>query len=904
MIFGNGIFRYLKSSALVLAGVALCLIPSQDIAARSVDFGDLQVLEPASRNKAPEIDLLYLSLFESSEQAAKRWEKLKQAVPELHYFTSFVGAADSKVHRVPLLASPAQRSLPLYARQLMMRDTCQKIKAEKLSCKIVAVSKTSLPQADRRQARQELQTKANSASLQRVPKQAQALSSRLFGFNTQLQNQNIADQSFETQPALWVATQDFSIKNDQFDDQDILSREAAKAAYDVIQSRYVGAIQRAGESYNITGDWDVARSELTNLGVDAITSAAEEAFYAFFRDYYGDYIEGASSYDGLKGEFINAFTKSAFGAVQSVGKTVVSDLTASGNFKSVNLRSRVMDGLGEEFVQDIMENGLAVANNSQYAFLKHLELEFTIEDNNKPSYSALTILPIHRSDDEKHTMFTQVGYNYRPDDVSRSTLTGGLAYRFKPLNEDYLLGTNFFLDYEMPYDHLRASLGADFQTKYYGASGNFYRGISGWRKARTGFEEKALGGYDVELSGRMPVLPALEVFGRAYKWNGLDGENDIKGREGRVEYTPVPAFTVSGFVNSESGRSEDEYGLSLRYNHKFGAPAAYMFDWDEQFRVKDVDELVYKKVRRENIIRTQERIDASAAASVPGAAVLASTPANAATNLSIGTNISITFDQDVVAGAGNIVVTDLTDASDTFTIPVGDPRVTIVNDTVTVDLSAQLLDYNSNYDVTFDAGVFESLSGNDANALNTGDLAFTTIVDPIAGFPAATLTMLPNTTGTVFSPANIVATWQARINIGASPDGVIFEGGGTGRGIGAAFGGGNLVFAAGDGGVTTTTADTIFGTFPIASIPQGLHDFVFVAEPTASAEIGVYMDGIRIIDESIVGAMDATQWSGGDTGGYGLLSNSFRAGLDNSAISGATLISNLDFYSNQAPASF
>ena len=283
-----------------------------------------------------------------------------------------------------------------------------------------------------------------------------------------------------------------------------------------------------------------------------------------------------------------------------------------------------------------------------------------------------------------------------------------------------------------------------------------------------------------------------------------------------------------------------------------------------------------------------------------------SAPVDNATGESIGIDITLTFNENVQAGAGNIVFTDTDDGSGDFTIPVGDARVGIVGNVVTIDLSAQLLEFNTNYEITMAAGVFEDTGA--ANlpfaGLASGDLNWQTVVDPTAGFPAPTATLAPNTTGATFAPANLTGTWQTTIDVGATPDGLVFESGGTGRGIGAAFDGTGLTFAAGDGLVTTTTADTLFGTLALASIPQGLHHFVFVAKPTAPGEIGIYMDGIRMVTGVLGGAMDSGQWSGGDVSGYGLVNNSVRAGIDTSPVSGLTLTNNLSFYSNIAPADF
>lgn len=682
--------------------------------------------------------------------------------------------------------------------------------------------------------------------------------------------------------------------------EDTVAQAAMRAAADMVRNRYANAVYQAQLA---DGQTDFDTGEAIALTQAALTVAAERAFEAFMQDNFGKRDFEGQSYEGLRGYFMTAFRHAAASSVKSVGQRFVNDITTGTNFKSLEIRSELLKGLDTQIAEAFIDTGLAAAKNSQYAFLRNLEVTYKIRENAKPEYSLLTLQPLYSSNGKKHNLFAQAAGSY---DGSRTSIAGGLGYRYMPESEDYVIGSNVFVDYERPYNHLRASAGLDFQTSLWGATANYYKGLSDWRDSRPGFEEKALDGFDLELAGRMPFLPALEVSGRGYRWQGIEGADDIDGTEFRVEYSPVPAFTIEGLYNDEDGQ-DGEFGLALKYNYVFGAPADYLYDWNEQFRKKSASEYIFSKVRRDNKIRVQERLDpdvADASSSVPAAGLIAFGPLNAATGVSIGTDITFTFDQDVQAGTGNIVFTDLTDASDDFTIPVTDPRVSIVNDTVTIDLSAQLLDFLSNYEMTFTAGVFEDLSSNDTAALNSGDYSFTTVVDPTDGFPAPTVSMAPGGTSTSHENAQDIGSWQTTINITGTPDGIIFESGATGQGIAAAFDGTDLVFAAGDGASTSTGSDSIFGSVTIASIGTGLHHFVFVADPDAPSEIGLYIDGIRVINESIAGGMQSGEWAGTNGAGYGLVNSSVRAGVDTSALTGATLTNNLSFWTNQAPADF
>lgn len=893
----------------------------------SADVTAVQGMRLLSRDHSPELGqglyAIYLSDYKTDAEALKYWELYLETFPVMNFFQAFAVSnqnADEEVG-VSMIAMPKRFDFPDDAAQKLMEESCAVLQWDGYVCVPVKFSLN----LDGSQNWMDVLTsgreyvagsiRPSTASHDSDPVEVHRQQrERMQAYNAQNgYGDDLLDEDFDVADLDYIspaAGPDFD-ENGQpqrlvFDEaeaeftDDTVAQAAMRAALEMVRNRYEGAIYQAKMN---DGETDLSGEDAIALSQSAITSAAERAFESFMRESFGKRDFEGQTYDGLRSYFLAAFKHAASASIKSVGQRFVRDITEGGSFKSLAIRSEILDGLDTEIAKAFIDTGLLAAKNSQYAFLRNLEVSYKIRANSKPEYSLLTLQPLYSSDGKKHNLFAQAAYYHQG---GRNSFTGGLGYRFMPETEDYVVGSNIFLDYEQPYGHVRSGLGLDVQTSLWGAATNVYKGLSDWNDTSGVFQERPMDGFDVELTGRMPFLPALQVFGRGYRWQGFDGMEDIEGTELRVEYTPVPAFTLEGLVNDEGGR-DTEYGFGLRYNYTFGAPSEYLYDWDEQFRKKSASEYIFSKVRRQNVIRVQERIDpevVAAANSFVAAVLLASSPVDGATGLSIGIDVTLTFDQDVQAGVGNIVFTDLTDASDDFTIPVGDARVTIVNNTVTIDLSAQLLDYSSDYEVTFATGVFEDLSGNPAAALNSGELNFTTVVDPTAGFPAATVSMAPGGTSGSHENAQDIGTWETIIDIGGAPDGVIFESGATGQGIAASFGGGNLVFAAGDGASTATGTDSIFGTYLIASIPQGLHHFVFVADPDAPAEIGVYIDGIRVITESIAGSMQSGEWAGTNGAGYGLVNSSIRAGVNSNAISGATLISNLDFYTNVAPASF
>mgnify|MGYP003632160394 CR=1 FL=1 len=126
-------------------------------------------------------------------------------------------------------------------------------------------------------------------------------------------------------------------------------------------------------------------------------------------------------------------------------------------------------------------------------------------------------------------------------------------------------------------------------------------------------------------------------------------------------------------------------------------------------------------------------------------------------------NIVLNFNENIQAGIGNITITDTTDGSSTVLIPVGDARITIATNTLTINPIGPL-DLSSDYEVTFAAGVVEDLAGNDFIGIATTELSFTTANDAT---PPALITRAPtdNQTGIALA-ANIVLSFDEDIQAG------------------------------------------------------------------------------------------------------------------------------------------
>lgn len=103
---------------------------------------------------------------------------------------------------------------------------------------------------------------------------------------------------------------------------------------------------------------------------------------------------------------------------------------------------------------------------------------------------------------------------------------------------------------------------------------------------------------------------------------------------------------------------------------------------------------------------------------------LATNPADNATGIAVGQNLTLTFNEAIRAGTGNFV---LSNGTSTIQISVTDTsQVSISGQTVTLNPTADLAP-GTTYSVTYAAGVIEDLAGNDVAALTSAtDWTFTT----------------------------------------------------------------------------------------------------------------------------------------------------------------------------------
>ncbi len=181
-------------------------------------------------------------------------------------------------------------------------------------------------------------------------------------------------------------------------------------------------------------------------------------------------------------------------------------------------------------------------------------------------------------------------------------------------------------------------------------------------------------------------------------------------------------------------------------------------------------------------------------------------PANNAMNVNIGANVVLTYSEAVQKGSGNITI-------GAITIPVSSAQVSIAGAVVTINPTADLLTGTS-YTLSFSAGVFQDLAGNNAGSFT---LNFNTAAALDTTPPTISSSVPANGATGVAVGANIVLTYSEAVQKGSGSMTISSGGGMVTISVSSA-----LVSVSGAVVTINPTADLLDGTAYTLSFPAGV----------------------------------------------------------------------------------
>ena len=258
----------------------------------------------------------------------------------------------------------------------------------------------------------------------------------------------------------------------------------------------------------------------------------------------------------------------------------------------------------------VIDKAKSLTNNFVETSLESMldRTEVTVEgfEGSKPTFSILTTQPITESEDLKHTTFWQ-GSVFVNDD--RETLNLGLGYRRLSDDEKWLSGINLFYDHEFPYDHRRASIGAELKSSVFELNANKYYALSNALTGENGIQETALGGFEFELGAQVPYIPGTKFFAKQFKWNGEDGGSDLKGKTYSLNIGRdiLSNTTLEAGIHDYDGSKASEKFAKLTYHFGKQSKSVQPFISTTAFEnLKSMKDNRLDKVRRTNTIVKQK----------------------------------------------------------------------------------------------------------------------------------------------------------------------------------------------------------------------------------------------------------------------------------------------------------
>ena len=248
-----------------------------------------------------------------------------------------------------------------------------------------------------------------------------------------------------------------------------------------------------------------------------------------------------------------------------------------------------------EFTQNIGED--FADSLRDFENLKYLDFSFNIQEGFDPSIQIESVSKLKEYHDG--ALFNQL--NLISQD-SKTTINLGIGKRKLFDNETYLLGTNFFIDYQFDEAHLRSGLGFEAISNSLDFIANYYNAISGFKNTGDG-REKALDGYDLKFNYHLSSKSNTDFFVQLFEWENPNSTYEEKGEKvGMTSSIGNLAFEI-GYLND----NKDNDGLfgSLKVVIPLGEQRETVNTNNENTNKNSlsVRNKMYMPVKRENKIK-------------------------------------------------------------------------------------------------------------------------------------------------------------------------------------------------------------------------------------------------------------------------------------------------------------
>ena len=273
-------------------------------------------------------------------------------------------------------------------------------------------------------------------------------------------------------------------------------------------------------------------------------------------------------------------------------------LTFGSTVSAENIKSKVENKIYSK-IDDFTQNiGDGFADSLRdFENLKYLDFSFNVQEGFDPSIQIESVSKLIEYDDG--ALFNQL--NLISQD-SKTTINLGIGKRKLFDNDTYMLGTNFFIDYQFDESHLRSGLGFEAISNSLDFIANYYNAISGFKNTSDG-REKALDGYDLKLNYHLSNKSNTDLFLQLFEWENPNSTYEEKGEKlGMTSSIGNLAFEI-GYLND----NKDNDGLfgSLKVVIPLGEQREVINKNNENINKNNLNvrNKLYMPVQRENKIK-------------------------------------------------------------------------------------------------------------------------------------------------------------------------------------------------------------------------------------------------------------------------------------------------------------
>ncbi len=273
-------------------------------------------------------------------------------------------------------------------------------------------------------------------------------------------------------------------------------------------------------------------------------------------------------------------------------------LTFGSILKAENIKSKVENKIYskiDDFAQNIGED---FANSFRdFENLKYLDFSLNVQEGFDPSIQIESVSKLIEFDDG--ALFNQL--NLISQD-SKTTINLGVGKRKLYDSDTYMLGTNFFIDYQFDESHLRSGLGFEAISNSLDFIANYYNAISGFKTTGDG-REKALDGYDLKLNYHLSNQSNTDFFVQLFEWENPSSTYEEKGEKLGITSSIGNLALEIGYLND----NKDNDGLfgSLKVVIPLGEQREILNKDDENNNKSNLNvrNKLYMPVQRENKIK-------------------------------------------------------------------------------------------------------------------------------------------------------------------------------------------------------------------------------------------------------------------------------------------------------------